>query len=149
MSTFSVLNPPDSAKGKNHLSPLEQQAKYITKFRDQRNLYLTGVGLLMAFVVSQYYNLLVHSVELEGRVRESRTSTGAVAELNREIDDFRRQVNDLNSENKELAEKLKKAERKIGELSAVPEPTSEATAPGDSLEDMEPDTVGVGLRKRQ
>lgn len=148
---LQVINPPaapDVPKVKGHGSVVDPYSGFVAKkFYAQRNLYLTGVTLLMAYVVARYYQLLSYSLEMEVRLRESQIRNGAVDSLNREIDDFRRKVNDLDSKNKDLTDKLKKAEKKIQDLTPVePEPV---VADGSPEEEPDTDTIGVGLRKRQ
>lgn len=156
-SQFPVLNPPgpnDVVKGKGTTGTVfdaQGAAAYNTakRFYAQRNFYLTGITLLMAFVVARYYQLLVHALEIESQLRETRIRLGGVDALNREIDDFRLRVNDLDSQNKELSEKLRKAEKKIEDLTPKPATADEPPLESALEDETETGALGSGLRKRQ
>ncbi|KAI9029347.1 B-cell receptor-associated protein 31-like-domain-containing protein [Hyaloraphidium curvatum] len=144
----AVLNPPgtNEPRGKSPPGVFEAQGAMslnAKKFYAQRNFYLTGVTLLMSFVVARYYSLLVKALELEHRLRNIQSQASASEVKDREIDDFRRKVNELEEEKKDLAEKLKKAERELAELRAAD------SAANGAVEEEEPEEKGPRLRKRQ
>jgi B-cell receptor-associated protein 31 len=95
--------PEVDSKGKV-IDPLMDAVRLQKKFLAQRNLYLTGSICVLAWVISSYWSLLTHSLAQDHRLK----ATGKSSQLEKELEDFRKQVNNLSAEKKHLLEENKK-----------------------------------------